>query len=133
MTTLPADTSNLPGVNEFNNEIQHLSQIAKTRDQERIRVTEQAERNFGPIRDFLLRFNKALGEFGKIEVVGPYPIGKYQHATMTVTGINGQSVNWEFILSENGVSYQRVPYQVTEYGRLESQLKSDIVSFLEKF
>jgi hypothetical protein len=30
----------------------------------------------GPIRDFLLRFNEALGEFGKIEVAGPYSVGK---------------------------------------------------------
>jgi hypothetical protein len=41
-------------------------------------------------------------------------------------------VSWEFVLSENGVSYQRTPYQLSEYGRLESQLKSDVVSFLEK-
>jgi hypothetical protein len=79
-----------------------------------------------------LRFNKALGEFGKIEVAGPYPVGKYQHATMTVTAANGKSVNWEFVLSESGVSYQRSPYQLSEYNRLESQLKHDVVSFLEK-
>lgn len=122
-----------PGADEFNDEIQRLSQVAKTRDQERKRASDHAERIFGPIRGFLLRFSRALGEFGKIEVAGPYPVGKYQHATTTVTATNGQSVNWEFVLSENGVSYQRIPYQMSEYSRLESQLKSDVVSFLEKF
>jgi hypothetical protein len=41
-------------------------------------------------------------------------------------------VSWEFVLSEGGVSYQRSPYQLSEYSRLESQLKSDVVAFLEK-
>jgi hypothetical protein len=61
-----------------------------------------------------------------------YPVGKYQHATATITAPNGRVVSWEFVLSESGVSYQRTPYQLSEYSRLESQLKSDVVSFLEK-
>ena len=109
-----------------------LTHVAKIRNDERIQTSERALRLFGPIRDFLLRFNEALGEFGKIEVAGPYPVGKYQHATATITAPNGRVVSWEFVLSENGVSYQRTPYQLSEYNRLESQLKSDVVSFLEK-
>ena len=85
-----------------------------------------------PIENFSSAANEALGEFGKIEVAGPYPVGKYQHATATITAPNGRVVSWEFVLSENGVSYQRTPYQLSEYNRLESQLKSDVVSFLEK-
>jgi hypothetical protein len=119
-------------IDEFKEELQRLVQVAKIRNDKRIQASEQAERLFGPIRDFLLRFNKALGEFGKIEVAGPYPVGKYQHATTTITAPNGQSVNWEFVLSESSVSYQRTPYQMSEYNRLESQLKSDVVTFLEK-
>jgi hypothetical protein len=53
-----------------------------------------------------------------------YPVGKYQHATATITAPNGRAVNWEFVLSESGVSYQRTPYQLSEYSRLESQLKN---------
>ena len=41
-------------------------------------------------------------------------------------------VSWEFVLSDGGVTYQRSPYQLSEYDRLESQLKSDVVAFLEK-
>jgi hypothetical protein len=41
-------------------------------------------------------------------------------------------VSWEFVLSDAGVSYQRSPYQVSEYSRLESQIKTDVVAFLEK-
>jgi hypothetical protein len=117
---------------EFKEELQRLAHVAKIRDDERKQTSELALRLFGPIRDFLLRFNEALGEFGKIEVAGPYPVGKYQHATATVTNPSGRAVSWEFVLSDNGVSYQRTPYQLSEYGRLESQLKSDVVSFLEK-
>ncbi len=73
-----------------------------------------------------------MGEFGKIEVAGPYPVGKTQHATATITAPNGRAMSWEFVLSESGVSYQRTPYQLSEYSRLESQLKSDVVLFLEK-
>jgi len=119
-------------VDEFRDELQHLSQVAKARNDERIQANERAERLFRPIKDFLLRFNKALGEFGKIEVAGPYPVGKYQHATTTITSANGHSVNWEFVISENGVSFQRITYQLSEYNRLETQLKRDVVSFLEK-
>ena len=117
---------------EFKEELQRLADVAKMRDDERIKTSELALRLFGPIKDFLLRFNAALGEFGKIEVAGPYPVGKYQHATATITTPSGRAVSWEFVLLENGVSYQRTPYQLSEYGRLESQLKSDVVSFLEK-
>ena len=123
---MPCDTD------EFKEELQRLAQAAKTRNDERAQANERAERLFRPIKDFLLRFNKALGEFGKIEVAGPYPVGKYQHATTTITAATGKSVNWEFVLSENGISYQRIPYQLSEYNRLESQLKHDVVSFLEK-
>ena len=117
---------------EFKEELQRLAQVAKSRNDERMQTSERALRLFGPIRDFLLRFNEALGEFGKIEVAGPYPVGKYQHATATITAPNGRAVSWEFVLSESGVSYQRIPYQLSEYNRLETQLKRDIVSFLEK-
>jgi hypothetical protein len=117
---------------EFKEELRHLAQIAKTRNDERIQADEQIERSFGPIRDFLLRFDKALGEFGKIEVAGPYLVGKYRHATATITATDGRTVSWDFVLSESGVRYQRIPYQMSEYNRLESQLKSDVVSFLEK-
>jgi hypothetical protein len=41
-------------------------------------------------------------------------------------------VSWEFVLSDGGVNFQRSPYQLSEYRRLESQLKSDVVAFLEK-
>ena len=102
------------------------------RNDERIQATDRALRLFGPIRSFLSRFNEALGAYGKIEVAGPYPVGKYQHATATITAPNGRVVSWEFVLSDAGVSYQRSPYQVSEYGRLESQLKTDVVAFLEK-
>ena len=78
---------------------------------------------FSPMRVSLLRFNEALGEFGKIEVAGPYPVGKYQHATATITAPNGRVVSWEFVLSESGVSYQRTPYQLSEYSRLEFATK----------
>ena len=120
------------GTDEFKEELQRLAQVTKLRNDERVHAGEQALRLFGPIREFLLRFNDALGDFGKIEVAGPYPVGKYQHATATITAPNGRVVSWEFVLSENGVSYQRTPYQLSEYGRLESQLKSDVVAFLEK-
>jgi hypothetical protein len=121
-----------PGADEFKEELQHLARVTKSRNDERVHAGEQALRLFGPIREFLLRFHEALGEFGKIEVAGPYPVGKYQHATATITAPSGRAVSWEFVLSENGVSYQRTPYQLSEYGRLESQLKSDVVAFLEK-
>jgi hypothetical protein len=121
-----------PGADEFKEELQRLARVTKSRNDERVHAGEQALRLFGPIREFLLRFNDALGEFGKIEVAGPYPVGKYQHATATITAPNGRAVSWEFVLSESGVSYQRTPYQLSEYGRLESQLKSDVVAFLEK-
>src|ERR1700682_1266680 len=117
---------------EFKEELQRLAHVAKIRNDERIQTNERALQLFGPIRDFLLRFNEALGEFGKIEVAGPYPVGKYQHATGTINAPNGRVVSWEFVLSESGVSYQRIPYQLSEYSRLESQLKSDVVAFLEK-
>jgi len=117
---------------EFKEELQRLAHVRKSRNDERIQANEQALRIFGPIRDFLLRFNEALGEFGKIEVAGPYTVGKSQHATATITAPNGRVVSWELVLSETGVSYQRTPYQLSEYSRLESQLKSDVVAFLEK-
>ena len=53
---------------EFKEELQRLAHVAKVRNDERIQTSERALRLFGPIRDFLLRFNEALGEFGKIEV-----------------------------------------------------------------
>src|SRR6266542_2733536 len=117
---------------EFKEELQRLAHVTKSRNDERIQATEQALRLFGPIRNFLLRFNEALGEFGKIEVAGPYPVGKYQQPTTPITAPNGRAGGGEFVLSESGVSYQRIPYQLSEYSRLESQLKSDVVSFLEK-
>ena len=109
---------------EFNEELQRLAHVAKIRNDERIQASELALRHFGPIRDFLLRFNEALGEFGKIEVAGPYRVGKCRHATATITAPNSRAVSWEFVLSESGVSYQRTPYQLSEYSRLESQLKN---------
>lgn len=120
------------GTDEFKEELQRLAQVTKLRNDERIQAADRARQLFGPIRDFLSRFNEALGEFGKIEVAGPYPVGKFQHATATITAPNGRVVSWEFVLSENGVSYQRTPYQLSEYSRLESQIKSDVVAFLEK-
>jgi hypothetical protein len=120
------------GTDEFKEELQRLAQVTKLRNDERIQATDRARQLFGPIRDFLSRFNEALGEYGKIEVAGPYPVGKFQHATATITAPNGRVVSWEFVLSEGGVSYQRSPYQLSEYSRLESQLKSDVVAFLEK-
>jgi hypothetical protein len=56
---------------EFKEELQRLAHVAKVRNDERIQTSERALRLFGPIRDFLLRFNEALGEFGKIEVAIP--------------------------------------------------------------
>lgn len=120
------------GTDEFKEELQRLAHVTKLRNDERIQATDRARQLFGPIRDFLSRFNDALGEYGKIEVAGPYPVGKFQHATATITAPNGRVVSWEFVLSDNGVSYQRTPYQLSEYGRLESQIKSDVVAFLEK-
>jgi hypothetical protein len=117
---------------EFKEELQRLAQVTKLRNDERIQASDRALQLFGPIREFLLRFNEALGAFGKIEVAGPYPVGKFQHATATITAPSGRVVSWEFVLSESGVSYQRTPYQLSEYGRLESQIKSDVVAFLEK-
>jgi hypothetical protein len=117
---------------EFKDELQRLAHFTEMRNDERIQATDRASRLFGPIRSFLSRFNEALGTYGKIEVAGPYPVGKYQHATATITAPNGRVVSWEFVLSDGGVSYQRSPYQLSEYGRLESQLKSDVVAFLEK-
>jgi hypothetical protein len=117
---------------EFKDELQRLAHFAEMRNDERIQASDRALRLFGPIRNFLSRFNEALGAYGKIEVAGPYPVGKYQHATATITAHNGRVVSWEFVLSDGGVSYQRSPYQVSEYGRLESQLKTDVVAFLEK-
>jgi hypothetical protein len=117
---------------EFKEELQHLAHFTEMRNDERIQATDRALRLFGPIRNFLSRFGEALGAYGKIEIAGPYPVGKYQHATATITAPNGRVVSWEFVLSDGGVSYQRSPYQVSEYGRLESQLKSDVVAFLEK-
>src|SRR5258708_33614565 len=115
---------------EFKEELQRLAHVAKIRNDERIQASELALRHFCPIRDFLLRFNEALGEFGKIEVAGPYPVGKYQHATATITAPNGRAGRWEVVLSETGVSSQRTPYHLSEYSRLESQLKSAVVSSL---
>jgi len=120
------------GIDEFKEELQRLAHVTKLRNDERLQATDRARQLFGPIRDFLSRFNEALGEYGKIEVAGPYPVGKFQHATATITAPNGRVVSWEFVLSDNGVSYQRTPYQLSEYGRLESQIKSDVVAFLEK-
>jgi hypothetical protein len=120
------------GTDEFKEELQRLAQVTKLRNDERVQATDRARQLFGPIRDFLSRFNEALGEYGKIEVAGPYPVGKFQHATATITAPNGRVVSWEFVLSDNGVSYQRTPYQLSEYSRLESQIKSDVVAFLEK-
>jgi len=117
---------------EFKEELQRLAHVTEVRNDERVQASDRAQRLFGPIRNFLLRFNEALGAFGKIEVAGPYPVGKFQHATATVTAPNGRVVSWEFVLSDGGVTYQRSPYQLSEYGRLESQLKSDVVAVLEK-
>src|SRR4051794_37351038 len=113
---------------EFKEELQRLAHVTEIRNDERVQASERAQRLFGPIRNFLSRFNEALGAFGKIEVAGPYPVGKFQHATAP----NGRVVSWEFVLSDGGVTYQRSPYQLSEYDRLESQLKSDVVAFLEK-
>jgi hypothetical protein len=121
-----------PAADEFKEEMQRIAHFTEMRNDERIQASDRALRLFGPIRNFLSRFNEALGEFGKIEVAGPYPVGKYQHATATITAPNGRVVSWEFVLSEGGVSYQRSPYQLSEYSRLESQLKTDVVAFLEK-
>jgi hypothetical protein len=117
---------------EFKEELQRLAHVTEIRNDERVQASDRAKRFFGPIRDFLSRFNEALGAFGKIEVAGPYPVGKFQHATATITAPNGRVVSWEFVLSDGGVTYQRSPFQLSEYGRLESQLKSDVVAFLEK-
>ena len=107
------------GTDEFKEELQRLAHVTKLRNDERIQATDRARQLFGPIRDFLSRFNEALGEYGKIEVAGPYPVGKFQHATATITAPNGRVVSWEFVLSDNGVSYQRTPYQLSEYSRLK--------------
>ena len=104
---------------EFKEELQRLAHVTEMRNDERIQASDRAQRLFGPIRDFLSRFNEALGAFGKIEVAGPYPVGKFQHATATITAPNGRVVSWEFVLSDGGVTYQRSPYQLSEYGRLE--------------
>ena len=72
---------------EFKEELQRLAHVTKIRNDERIQASERALQLFGPIRNFLLRFNEALGEFGKIEVAGPYPVGKHQHATATITAV----------------------------------------------
>jgi hypothetical protein len=117
---------------EFKEELQRLAHVTEIRNDERVQASDRAQRLFGPIRNFLSRFNEALGAFGKIEVAGPYPVGKFQHATATITAPNGRVVSWEFVLSDGGVTYQRSPYQLSEYGRLDSQLKSDVVAFLEK-
>jgi hypothetical protein len=45
---------------EFKEELQRLAHVTKTRNDERIQASEQAVRLFGPIRNFLLRFNEAL-------------------------------------------------------------------------
>ena len=63
---------------EFKQELQRLAQVTKIRNDERIQASERALRSFGPIRDFLLRFNEALGKFGKSEVADPYPVGSMQ-------------------------------------------------------
>src|SRR5713101_726288 len=76
---------------EFKEELQRLAHVTKSRNDERIQASEQALRLFGPIRNFLLRFNEALGEFGKIEVAGPYPVGKYQHATRPLQPVPSQN------------------------------------------
>jgi hypothetical protein len=117
---------------EFKEELRRLAHVTEVRNDERLQASDRAQRLFGPIRNFLSRFNEALGSFGKIEVAGPYPVGKFQHATATVTAPNGRVVSWEFVLSDGGVTYQRSPYQLNEYARLESQLKTDVVAFLEK-
>ena len=70
---------------EFKEELQRLTHVTEIRNDERIQASDRALRLFGPIRNFLSRFNEALGAFGKIEVAGPYPVGKYQHATATIT------------------------------------------------
>jgi hypothetical protein len=101
---------------EFKEELQRLAHVTELRNDERVQASDRAQRLFGPIRNFLSRFNEALGAFGKIEVAGPYPVGKFQHATATITAPNGRVVSW----------------QLSEYDRLESQLKSDVVAFLEK-
>src|SRR3981081_4324772 len=101
---------------EFKEELQRLAHVTEIRNDERVQASDRAQRLFGPIRGFLSRFNEALGAFGKIEVAGPYPVGKYQHATATITAPNGRVVSWEFVLSEGGVSYQRSPYHVSECG-----------------
>ena len=104
---------------EFKEELQRLAHVTEIRNDERVQASDRAQRLFGPIRNFLSRFNEALGAFGKIEVAGPYPVGKFQHATATITAPNGRVVSWEFVLSDGGVTYQRSPYQLSEYGRLE--------------
>ena len=65
------------GTDEFKEELQRLAHVTKLRNDERIQATDRARQLFGPIRDFLSRFNEALGEYGKIEVAGPYPVGKF--------------------------------------------------------
>ena len=104
---------------EFKEELQRLAHVTEIRNDERVQASDRAQRLFGPIRNFLSRFNEALGAFGKIEVAGPYPVGKFQHATATITAPNGRVVSWEFVLSDGGVTYQRSPYQLSEYDRLE--------------
>jgi hypothetical protein len=52
---------------EFKEELQRLANVTKIRNDERIQASERALQLFGPIKSFLLRFNEALGEFGKIE------------------------------------------------------------------
>src|SRR3982075_4427161 len=109
-----------PAADEFKEELQRLTHVTEIRNDERIQASERPLGLFGPIRNFLSRFNEALGAFGKIEVAGPYPVGKYQHATATITAPNGRVVSWEFVLSDGGVTYQRSPYQLSEYDRLQS-------------
>ena len=109
---------------EFKEELQRLAHVTEVRNDERVQASDRAQRLFGPIRNFLSRFNEALGAFGKIEVAGPYPVGKFQHATATITAPNGRVVSWEFVLSDGGVTYQRSPYQLSEYDRLSRNSKA---------
>src|SRR5260370_2571135 len=98
---------------EFKEELQRLAHVAKIRNDERMQASEEAVRLFGPVRDFLLRFNQALGEFGKIEVAGPHPVGKHQHATATITATNGRSATSDFVLFECAATYHRTPSHLT--------------------
>ena len=58
---------------EFKEELQRLAHVTKIRNDERIQTNERALQLFGPIRNFLLRFNEALGSLARLRWPAPMP------------------------------------------------------------